>query len=158
MSSPPPPDDIESSVVTGQTRKMPVNNQDSPAPGLRSRVQSLASRMRRDTAKSSRDTAQGRTQRKQSFSVQAQTDRKSRRPKLYQDKYPAYAGLAWETLHTFLTSKWSNETFEECVVKDYWVFNVPEMLTDADRSELEELRDRKFVQVDRKKSQTPEPP
>jgi len=59
---------------------------------------------------------------------------------LKQEKYPVY-GLKWATLEAFLKAKFPNESFVEKREKDYFIFDIPECLTQEDKNELARLRD-----------------
>ncbi|EXJ79746.1 hypothetical protein A1O3_08029 [Capronia epimyces CBS 606.96] len=67
--------------------------------------------------------------------------------------------MTWDKLKSYLEakfpkSKYPGLEFKEVRVDDYWVFEVPELLTADDRKQLEKLRDQDQT---RHPSQSPEP-
>ncbi|EXJ80447.1 hypothetical protein A1O1_08592 [Capronia coronata CBS 617.96] len=80
-------------------------------------------------------------------------------PRLQQDRYGVYNGMTWAKLKGYLDakfpkSKYPGLEFKEQRLGDYWVFEVPELLTTDDKKELEKLRDKSQT---RHPSQSPEP-
>ncbi|XTI87335.1 hypothetical protein V2W45_1388336 [Cenococcum geophilum] len=71
-----------------------------------------------------------------------------------QDRYPAYEDFPWEKIMEYLLQKWPSWTdFNEARVGDSWQFEVPEKLTDEDRSALQRRRDGNYQ---RNRSVSPE--
>ncbi|KAI1081680.1 hypothetical protein F5B20DRAFT_52505 [Whalleya microplaca] len=132
------------------------NTQSPPSPGKAPRSQSM-SFWRRQTNNSTFSAAQShRSSRSPSFPILARNEREAAKPKRYQEKYPAYKNLLWETLHQFLLTKWPDEKFVGTIRGDNWIFETPAPLTDADRQEIAKRRDSNAI-LGQRDSVSPEP-
>ncbi|KAI1101813.1 hypothetical protein F4804DRAFT_334861 [Jackrogersella minutella] len=85
---------------------------------------------RQNTTDSNQSTARINTL-KRPKSFKSQAEQKAVKPKKHQEKVAAYWPLTWDLLLGFLLKKWPNEAFEGQKSGDYWVFEVPQLLTEV---------------------------
>ncbi|MCJ1333601.1 hypothetical protein MMC10_010301 [Thelotrema lepadinum] len=77
-----------------------------------------------------------------SFQKQSLQNEEENKPKVYQGSYGVYNGLTWEQLKDFLENRFEGWTFDKVEIRDYWLFETPEPLSEDDHKALRELRDK----------------